>query len=230
MYINDEQRTGSFTFAAEGSSDPNSKYFYGKLSHPSNESGVTVGAGYDMGGRTELQVKADLIAAGTDGELAANIAKGAGLTGANADTFVKTNRPTLVISEIKILEKLFENIYPGYITRAKASFDYHAATFDKDMPKYGAKYKDAVFFDWEYLFPAIRVVAIDLVYQGFGKQKLGYGKPLHFCMANDFDWLVDYIRTSTGLSQYETGRGRAKYLLSKQATETVLYSDCSAIA
>jgi hypothetical protein len=33
-----------------------------------------------------------------------------------------------------------------------------------------SKYKDAVFFDWEALYPAIRVIAIDFVYQGFGGQ------------------------------------------------------------
>lgn len=61
MYTNDELLTGSFTFAAEGKPDRASPYFYGILSHPSSQSGVTIGAGYDMGGRTEAQVKVDLL-------------------------------------------------------------------------------------------------------------------------------------------------------------------------
>lgn len=225
MYTNEEERTGSFTFAAEGSPDPNSTFFYGKLSHPSAQSGVTIGAGYDMGGRSESQVKTDLIAAGANVDLAAKMAKGARLTGTKAEEFVKTNRPTLVIKDISVLKRLFANIYPGYVTRAKQCFDYHAMTFKTAMPTYGPQYKDAVFFDWRDLYPAIRVIAIDFVYQGFGKQQAGYGKPLHFCMANDFDWLIKYIQTSP-LSQYEAGRGRGKYLQSKKLSETAMFSNC----
>ena len=147
------------------------------------------------------------------------------MTGVNAEQFVSANRPTLVISDLSVLKRLFANIYPGYVTRAKQCFDFHATTFTTAMPTYGSQYKDAVFFDWQYLYPAIRVIAIDLVYQGFGKQKAGYGKPLHFCMANDFDWLIHYIRTS-GLNQYEAGRGRAKYLQSKKLWETTAFSNC----
>src|SRR5262249_21180884 len=102
----------------------------------------------------------------------------------------------------------------------------HALTFATAMPTYGDAYKDAVFFDWQYLYPAIRVIAIDLVYQGFGKQQAGYGKPLHFCMANDFDWLIAYIQASPTLKQYEAGRGRAKYLQSKKEFEMGAYSNC----
>jgi hypothetical protein len=225
MYTNEEEKTGSFTFAAEGSADPNSRFFYGKLSHPSDQSGVTIGAGYDMGGRSEAEVKADLLGAGAGLEIASKMAKGAGLTGAKAEAFVQANRSSLIISDVGVLKRLFANIYPGYVTRAKQSFDYHAMTFKTAMPAYGAKYKNAVFFDWQYLYPAIRVIAIDFVYQGFGKQKSGYGKPLHFCMANDFDWLINYIETSS-LRQYEAGRGRARYLKSKKDFETAAYSNC----
>lgn len=225
MYTNQEEKTGSFTFAAEGTSDPTSKFFYGKLSHPSEESGVTIGAGYDMGGRSETQVKTDLVAAGANADVATKMAKGAGLTGSKAEEFVKTNRSTLVINEIHVLQKLFANIYPGYVTRAKQCFAYHSKTFKTAMSTYGSQYTSAVFFDWEYLYPAIRVIAIDFVYQGFGKQQAGYGKPLHFCMTNDFDWLIRYIQSSP-LNQYEAGRRRAQYLRGKKAFETAAYSNC----
>lgn len=225
MYTNDEEKTGSFTFAAEGSSDPNSPFYYGKLSHPSDESGVTIGAGYDMGGRAEATVKAELIAAGADADVAAKMAKGAGLTGTLAHQFVNTNRPTLIITNANVFQTLFANIYPGYVERAKQYYAYHAKTFKASMTTYGQQYKDAIFFDWQYLYPAIRVIAIDLVYQGFGRPQAGYGKPLHFCMANDFDWLIKYIQSSP-LNQYEEGRGRAKYLRSKKLSETAAYSNC----
>ena len=105
MYINREQLTGSFTFDAEGSRDPHSPFFYGKLAHPSHNSGVTIGAGYDMGGRTEPQVKADLIAAGVSADLAGKLAKGAGLTGTAAQNFVDANRPTLLINDMEVFSK-----------------------------------------------------------------------------------------------------------------------------
>ena len=65
------------------------------------------------------------------------------------------------------------------------------------------------------------------MYQGFGKQQAGYGKPLHFCMANDFDWLIKYIQMSP-LSQYEAGRGRARYLQSRKLLEKAVFSNCPA--
>ena len=70
------------------------------------------------------------------------------------------------------------------------------------MKTYGQKYEKAIFFDWQYLYPAIRVIAVDFVYQGFGRQATGYGKPLHFSMADDFDWLIDYIEKTPGLKKY----------------------------
>lgn len=225
MFTNDEERTGSFTFAAEGRPEPSSPLFYGKLSHPSANSGVTIGAGYDMGGRSEAQITTDLVAAGVNASVAAKMAKGHGLTGTKAAEFVQTNRPTLVVNDVAVLKKLFDNTYPGYVTRAEQCFDYHAKTFRALMPTYGPDYKKATFFDWQHLYPAIRVIAIDLVYQGFGRQTAGYGKPLHFCMANDFDWLAKYVQASA-LNQYEAGRGRAKYLRGKKALETASYSSC----
>jgi hypothetical protein len=222
MFINNEQVTGSFTFAAEGSPDPASPNYYGKLSHPSSHSGVTIGAGYDMAERSESEVKGDLMAAGASADLAERISKGAKLRGAAAHNFVETNRPTLVIHDIQILRNLFAKTYPHYIARARDSFHFHATTFKACMSTYGSQYKDAVPLAWESLYPAIRVIAIDFVYQGFGKQQSGYGKPMHFCMANDFDWLIDYIEHSP-LRQYEKGRRRASYLRLRKDSEEVHY-------
>jgi hypothetical protein len=38
-------------------------------------------------------------------------------------------------------------------------------------------------------------------------------------MANDFDWLIDYITNTPHISKYELGRGRARYLLRRKALE-----------
>lgn len=224
MYISDDERTGRFTFEAEGSLDPKNPCYIGRLVHPSAESGVTIGAGYDMGGRTELQVKSDLVGAGLDRIAAERLAKGAGLTGAAATRFVVANAHLLV--DVQILRSLFATSYPGYVTRARSNFRYHASSFRTSMSGYGKEYKDAIFFDWEYLYPSIRVMAIDFTYQGFGRQAAGYGRPLHFCMANDFDWLIAYITNTPGISKYEKGRHRAGYLRDRMAFEIRNYSNC----
>lgn len=226
MFTTEDERTGRFTFEAEGHTNPASPYYIGKLSHPSAQSGVTIGAGYDMGGRTEAVIKSDLIAAGVGADLAGKLSKGAGLKFAAADTFVTANKAALVISDIGVLRRLFQAIYPKYVATAGNCFDYHAKTFKTSMKGYDLKYGNAIFFDWQYLFPAIRVIAVDFVYQGFGKTAAGFGKPLHFCMANDFDWLIEYIEKTPGLSKYEAGRGRATYLRSRKAAEVSAFSQC----
>lgn len=227
MFTTSDEQTGRFTFDAEGSTVPSSPYFLGKLSHPSAQSGVTIGAGYDMGGRSETTVNADLVAAGIGADLAGKLAKGAGLQFQNAETFVNANKASLIVSDMEALRNLFKAIYPKYIVSAKERFNYHALTFKASMKAYGNKYDKAIFFDWNYLYPAIRVMAVDFVYQGFGKQSAGFGKPIHFCMANDFDWLIAYIQTTPGLSQYEAGRGRAKYLQARKAIEISSFSQCT---
>jgi hypothetical protein len=229
MYTSDDERTGNFTFNAEGSTNPASPYFIGRLSHPSAQSGVTIGAGYDMGGRTVSGVKNDLILAGVDTALADKLSKGAGLTFAAAENFVQANRTALAVKNTGALQNLFAQVYPRYVAVARANFKYHATSFRNSMKTYGTKYRDATFFDWEYLFPAIRVIAIDFAYQGFGRPTAGYGKPMHFCMANNFKWLIDYITGTPGLSKYEAGRGRAQYLRSHMQFEMGAFSQCGSV-
>jgi hypothetical protein len=227
MHTSDDERTGRFTFAAEGHADPLSPYFIGKLSHPSMESGVTIGAGYDMKHRSSNEVSSALTTAGVSQDLATKLSKGAGLTGVDASKFVTANRPLLVIGDTQLLLNLFSQTYPGYVARAKACFEYHKATFKNSIKIYDKRFENAVFFDWDYLYPAIRVMVVDFVYQGFGRASTGYGKPLHMCMANNFDWLIEYIAKTPGLQKYEAGRGRAKYLLGKKEFETRSYSSCA---
>jgi hypothetical protein len=62
------------------------------LHHPTLGSGVTLGAGYDMGNRTQAEVEADLVAAGIDPAIAAALSQGAGLKGNEAAEFVNDNQ------------------------------------------------------------------------------------------------------------------------------------------
>jgi hypothetical protein len=94
------------------------------------------------------------------------------------------------------------------------------------MKGYGIQYASAVFFDWEDLYPAIRVIAVDFTFQGFGKQKPGNGRPMHFCLANNFDWLIHYITATPDMNKYEAGRHRAAYLHGKKPLEMCAYSTC----
>jgi len=226
MFISNDEQTGRFTFEAEGSTNPLNPYFIGKLSHPSQASGVTIGAGYDMGGRNALQVENELVMAGLSSYVAAVLAQGAGLTGDAAGKFVKDNH-TLMVEDIRVLRNLFAMDFPRYVTRARASFNYHANNFQTAMCGYGTHYANPTAFSWETLYPSIRVIAIDLVYQGFGRQVGGYGKPIHLCMANNFDWLIHYIETSSGLNKYEAGRRRAPYLRARRDFEILNDSQCT---
>lgn len=59
---------------------------------PGSNSGVTLGPGYDMGGRTREQVQSDLTAAGLPADTAATLAAGAGLRGQEAGNFAAAQR------------------------------------------------------------------------------------------------------------------------------------------
>lgn len=188
---------GKLTFKAEGKEG--GKFNSRILHHPSAKSGVTIGRGYDMKLRTEEEVKNDLMNAGVDEETAAKYAKGAGLSGTKADTFVKENAslPPLEPAQQK---KLFENIYPTYEEKARQNYDkWTTKKNGEPMPGKVA---------WENLNPAIRDVVVDFVYQGYTKGP----KPMLKAMRNDFNELIQYIQGSQALRADEPGRRRADYL------------------
>ena len=91
------------------------------LHWPTGEnSGVTLGPGYDMGGRTKTKIIEDLMAVGVPRADAAKAAEAAGLKGALAAKFVKDN-PGLVrltpIDEYALLEHIVPE-YEGRVRRA----------------------------------------------------------------------------------------------------------------
>jgi hypothetical protein len=187
---------GQLTFDAEGNNNPNSPYFSRQISWPGNaESGVTLGRGYDMGNRMSIEVEADLIAAGLRGETAAAFAKGAGKKGVAAQKFVSENQKTLGVIEPGVQKRLFENIYPGYVERARVNYDKWTAT-------------QADRTAWADLSPAVRDVLVDFVYQGFTKGP----RPMLAGANDDTDELIEYINSNPTMKGFEPGRHRVQYL------------------
>lgn len=145
---------GLLTFEAEGNDAASSPWYSRHLHWPKGASGVTIGRGYDMKERTEASVKADLVAAGVDADLAAKYAKGAGLTGANAETFVTKNKDELDEltwdEQLALFELTYDEIYKD-VQRISTKQDCVSA--------YGA-------VDFDKVDPRILDVVVDLRYRG----------------------------------------------------------------
>jgi hypothetical protein len=82
----------SLTWNAEGLADRSSRFYSRVPHHPSHDSGVTIGRGYDMQHRSREEVLSDLIHAGVSYRLAQRLSKGAGLRGVDAAHFVEGTR------------------------------------------------------------------------------------------------------------------------------------------
>jgi hypothetical protein len=104
------------TFGVEGGNDKKVL----KVHWPDTAaSGVTLGAGYDMGGRTKAAVKADLIAAGVSADDADKLSDGAGKKGDAAKKWVEDNVATLPAITKDVAKKLYGHIYPKYVEKAQ---------------------------------------------------------------------------------------------------------------
>src|SRR5437868_722465 len=87
--------TGSLTAGQQFTWDE--EVFINHPYHPTPDSGVTIGVGYDVRERSSASIIADLTAAGVGQATAKKVAGAAGLTGSKADDFVRDNT-TLTIS------------------------------------------------------------------------------------------------------------------------------------
>lgn len=187
---------GTLTYDAEGNNIPSSQFYSRVIHWPGNdESGVTLGRGYDMGSRTESSIYQDMIASGIEDETARKISLARGYKGTAASTFVSNNKSDIgdITEEQQV--NLFNIIYPGYVTRAIANYNYWTSSV-------------ATAKSWEQLDAPIQEVLVDFVYQGFTKGP----KPMLAGANNDKQELIDYIRNTPGISRYEPGRHRADYL------------------
>lgn len=120
--------------------------------HPTPESGVTVGVGYDMKERSAAGIAADMVGVGVAKETAEAFGKAAKLSGAAADVFVRDN-PKLAITKAQS-QGLFVGIYA-----AKEEYTRTLATKADVTTKYGVT-------DWYKLDGRIRDVLIDMTFRG----------------------------------------------------------------
>lgn len=195
-HMSHEVKKGQVTYDAEGNDVESSKYFSRKVHWPGNTlSGVTIGRGYDMGNRTKVAVKHDMLKSGVEDKKATSLSEGAGLKGDKAKEFVANNKESITKITVANQVRMFDNIYPVYEARAKNNYI-----------KWTVNEKDKT--EWDKLHQAIKDVLVDFVYQGFTKG----AKPMKAGMKNDFDELIKYIDGSITMKRYEAGRNRIKYL------------------
>lgn len=105
------------------------------LHWPTGDSGVTLGPGYDMKGRTKEKIIADLKAIGISPEVAAKVAGAAGRKGEQAKEFVakfKKDNPDFKIKDKKDEFTLLEHVLPEYERKVRDAIhvELHQHQFD----------------------------------------------------------------------------------------------------
>lgn len=145
-------KRGQLTFDAEG--QEGGRYHSRHAHWPGGASGVTLGRGYDMGGRTSASVYSDLVDAGVPSNVAHQYAAGAGKKGAAAGRWVNANRDGIPDISPEAQNRLFDKTYAEQEAVVKRISDKSDA-----VKKYGA-------VCWDNLDPKIRDSLIDLKYRG----------------------------------------------------------------
>jgi hypothetical protein len=145
---------GLLTWESEGREDVHYTHplFSRKLHHPSPNSGVTIGRGYDMKEKMPSQIIEDLTSSWVDENTAQQMAKGFHLDGIRADHFVRENR-NLIISPQSQLQ-LF---YISYAFEEKKVKDICAKR------ETSTKYGDV---NWDSLHQGIKEMLVDLKFRG----------------------------------------------------------------
>lgn len=192
----ESSKAGQITYDAEGNDIPGSPFFSRHIHWPGNDlSGVTLGRGYDMGFRSETEIYNHMIAAGVEDAQATKISKARQFKGTNARDFVAQNRADIGTITIEQQEALFDLIYPGYVVKAVANYNYWTSPFSERL-------------QWDALSQIVKDILVDFVYQGFTKG----ANPMKAGMKDDVDQLISYIENNPTIRQYEDGRKRAAYL------------------
>ncbi len=147
-------RFGQLTFDAEGQ-EARGRWFSRAMHWPGGASGVTIGRGYDLGGRTRLQAIAELQYAGMNTEDASFFGAAAGLRGEAAARFVHQRMIGAPIISLPAQRRLFEEI-----TTAETIADIRRIMAKPDVQaKYGV-------VSWDVLSDYARNVVFDLRYRG----------------------------------------------------------------
>ncbi|MEM6269717.1 MAG: M15 family metallopeptidase [Bacteroidota bacterium] len=154
---------GQVTFDAEGNDTKNSTWYSRHIHWPGTDnSGVTIGRGYDMGNRTEAGIKAHMQAAGIGGQQANLLAASAGKKGASAKKYVADYRDQIGDITQEQQKKLFEIVYVEYEAKAKGRATKHGA--------YAQREEDKPFMltpeQYDALHPTIKELLVDLTYRG----------------------------------------------------------------
>lgn len=127
-----EPKEGLLTFRAEGNNDSGSAYYSRKIHWPGNRascsknnSGVTIGRGLDLGGRSKEEFMHMLAMAGIPKEQAKKIAEGSKLKHCQAGDFVRENR--IDVGEITESQQLriFDSLYQRYSKDAECFYNRH---------------------------------------------------------------------------------------------------------
>ena len=167
----------SLTYANEGSSDPNSKYYSKKVHWPGGASGVTIGRGYDMGKKGKSKILKDLKAAGVDSKSAEVLSEGSGLFGEKAKEFAK--RTDIIAIELTTDQELilFNN------THQEHQKEFERICQKSDTEK---KYGDC---NLSKIDPGIKEYAVDLIYRG-DYTTISRTKIQKAIISNDYDTLI----------------------------------------
>jgi hypothetical protein len=171
---------GLVTYDCEGVESPGSPFHSRVLHVPGGASGVTIGRGYDMGRKSRAKVEGDLLAAGVPAADAREIAKGAGLTGAQARAFRDAHKGFSINPEVQL--RLFDISY-----REEEAEVRRISNGDSCRKTYGA-------VDWDKLHPAILDIFVDLKFRGDWSPATRKFCQKHL-VNNDLKGLADCMKT-----------------------------------
>lgn len=187
---------GGFTWGQEG--QDSGPYASQAVHWPGGASGVTIGRGYDMGQRTGADVRADLVGAGLTESDAAALSAAAGLRGADAAQFVKSQRTVLPALTSDQQKKLFSSVvFPRYQQEAQ-----RLVSKADVIAQYGA-------LDFEQIPSEQKALVIDLTFRGDNtpatREVL---QPA--LISNDKTAICEALRTITALKSVPFERAKAR--------------------
>ena len=193
---------GQLTFDAEG--NEGGRWHSRKPHVPSDNSGLTVGRGYDMKFRSGEQITRQLTEAGLSPEAAKLYAGAAGRSGDRAREYMRTTSlPEITPAQQKAL---FRITYAEIEAAARK-----VCTNPEVVKKYGP-------VDWDNLRPAIRELVIDLRYRGdYTAKTREFVQPL--VVKNDLRGLADVMADREKWSKVPPDRFRRRAAFAKAAAE-----------
>ncbi len=167
--------------------DPRGERASWKPTHPSANSGVTLGHGYDMKARKASEIKRELRAAGIDAALADRYSTAAGLDGRAADDWIAKHASIAAIDQAQE-RALFQAEYRATTDKTTR---WLADPGTKDRPsrgyqKFGADYRLEINF--AAMNPTILAFLVDLKFRGDLNEK-SWGYIRDAVVANDLEKL-----------------------------------------